>query len=185
MQNNAVTQWFGPQFAQLDPLLQTLHQHGGVLRGEVTITHGKGLAGWIGKRLSRKLGIPVGVPECDFEVTIRHSKDALFWNRRFANGGEMTSVFQPVGTWPDGYWIEKTGFVSIKLTVEVIEGGWYWRILGISIGGMPVPLWLFPRSKAYKRIEQGKYCFYVGFDWPLLDTLLSYSGLLVPQVLDR
>lgn len=43
---------------------------------------------------------------------------------------------------------------------------------------MCIPLWLLPRTTAYKRIENDRYHFYVGFSLPLLGTLLSYSGNL-------
>lgn len=155
-----------------------LHREGGVLRGVIVITQGRGLAGWLGKRLSRKLGIPLDNPECGFEVTIQHSDTALYWNRRFAGGSEMVSVFYPMGVWPDGCWIEHIGFMRMRLTVDVIDGGWYWRMLGISIGGLTIPGWLFPRTRAYKRIEHDKYSFFVGFELPVLGTLLSYSGQL-------
>lgn len=177
-QENAVIRWFGPQFGQLHPLLQELHRHGGLLRGEVRIERGKGIAGWVGGRLLRKLGLPSAVERSPFEVEIRHENDVLHWNRRFGEQARLCSQFHPVGVWPGGYWVENTGAVRLDLTVDVIEGGWYWRCLRVRLGGLLLPLWLFPRTTAYKRIENGKYCFCVKFDLPLLGTVLGYSGVL-------
>jgi hypothetical protein len=39
-------------------------------------------------------------------------------------------------------------------------------------------MWLVPRSRAYKRIEDGRYRFFVGFTLPFLGEVFSYSGLL-------
>jgi len=177
-QENAVTRWFGPQFERLHPLLQELHRHGGRLRGEVVIERGRGIAGWIGRRLLRKLGLPSGIERSPFEVEIRHEGQVLHWNRRFGNGAQLCSQFRPVGAWPEGYWIEHTGAVRLNLTVDVVEGAWHWRCLRVYLGGLRLPLWLFPRTTAYKRIDQGKYCFCVKFDLPLLGTVLGYSGAL-------
>ncbi len=175
---NAVTRWFGAQFELLHPLLQDLHRQGGHLQGTISIEFGKGIAGWIGKRLARKLGIPIDCTDCAFEVEISHTPDFLLWLRRFSNSSTMLSVFQPVGCWPDGYWIEQTGFLQLRLTVDIIEDGWYWRVLSARAGKLVFPKWLLPRSTAYKRIENGKYYFCVEFALPLLGTLVRYGGVL-------
>ena len=175
---NAVTRWFGSHFSELHPLLQTLHRNGGHLKGVVDIELGKGLAGWFGRRLAASLGVPIGAHRRGFEVEIRHDATSLIWTRCFDDGTVMRSIFRPIGTWPGGYWIESTRRVRVKMTVDVIDGGWYWRGVGISIGGVPLPLWLFPRSRAYKRIEGGKYLFCVEFALPLLGTALRYRGEL-------
>lgn len=178
MVENIVTRWFGPHFADLHPLLQDLHRHGGQLRGPVAVTVGKGVAGWMGRRLAAKLGIPVGEAAQHFVVDIRHAEDALHWDRQFANGATMHSRFVPVGSWPDGYWIEHSGALQLRLTVDVVEGGWYWRLLGMRLAGLPLPIWLFPKPQAYKRIEQGRYRFCVAFTLPLVGEILCYQGLL-------
>lgn len=175
---NAVTHWFGPRFGALHPLLQAMHQHGGTLRGEVAVEKGRGLAAWIGARLLLRLGLPPGLARTPFAVRISHADGVLHWDRRFGDEHWVCSRFQPFGTWPDGYWIEHTGPVRLRLTVDVIEGGWYWRCLGVHLHGVPLPLWLFPRTTAYKRIEEGRYRFCVRFDLPLLGRVLEYSGAL-------
>ena len=90
----------------------------------------------------------------------------------------MRSCFTPVGQWPQGCWHEKTGALQMRMAVDVIEGGWYWRPLGMKLHGMPLPVWLFPRAHAYKRIENGQYLFDVDFSVPLLGRILRYHGLL-------
>jgi hypothetical protein len=185
LHETAVTRWFGPQFDQLHPLLQGLHRHGGRMRGLITIESGRGLARWIGRRLAHRLGIPADVAQRGFEVDIRHTGDALYWNRRFDNGDQMCSVFHPVSTWPGGYWIERTGKLHMKLTVDVIDGGWHWRALGFELGGLRFPVWLFPRSHAYKKIKDGKYFFSVAFIMPVLGTVLRYEGLLEPEIVSH
>lgn len=173
-----VSRWFGPAFGELHPLLQQLHRHGGVLSGEIDIQVGRGPAGWIGRRLAKSVGIPVDQPRRGFEVSIRHTGTALEWNRRFDNGAEMRSLFVPVGTRRDGWWVESTGPVEMHLTVDVDRGGWLWRVLRTRVRGIPVPLFVMPRSRAGKRIENGRYLFQVEFALPLLGTVLRYGGAL-------
>lgn len=177
--DTAVSRWFGVRFCELHPLLQQLHRNGGTLSGEVEIRTGSGLAGWIGRRLARSIGIPVDQHRRGFEVSIRHEREAMNWVRRFDNGVVLTSRFAPIGTLPDGYWIEDTGPLSLYLTVDIVDGGWEWRPLRARFAGVPVPLWLLPRSRAGKRIENGRYVFRVEFSLPVVGMVLSYSGTLM------
>ncbi len=180
----AARAWFGGGFSRLHPLLQRLHTEGGVLEGPVDIELGSGLAGWLGRRLAAKMGLPPGSGRCVLRVTIEHRAGQLVWARRFTNPvsgrfRDVVSVFEPQGRHPDGHWRERTGGLNFRLTVDVPEdGGWHWRVLGARIGAVPVPVRLFPQSRAYKRIEDGRYRFHVGFVMPVLGPLLSYSGLL-------
>ena len=114
-------------------------------------------------------------------MTIRHTADALEWNRRFNNGAQMRSLFRPIGQRPQGYWVENTGPIEMHMTVDVDQGGWTWRLLRAYLRGIRVPLFLLPRSHAGKRIENGRYVFHVEFALPVLGTVLSYGGALEAQ----
>jgi Domain of unknown function (DUF4166) len=185
MTTTTVSNWFGEAFSNLHPLLQELHKHGGKLNGRVRIEIPDGLRGVIGKRLAKKLGVPTEGAEHKLEVMISHENGGLQWNRCFDNATYMRSTFTPVGTIKDGYWLEDTGPLAMRLTVDTRDGGWHWRCLSMRFLGVPLPLWLFPNSKAYKLIEDNKYRFYVGFSLPLLGNVLSYSGVLASSINDE
>ncbi|MEO8673286.1 MAG: DUF4166 domain-containing protein [Tahibacter sp.] len=171
-----VAEWFGAHFSALHPRLQELHRVGGQLRGTVRIDIGKGIAGWIGRRLARRLGIPQNTRDCGFTVTISHHDGELHWSREFAGGSRMHSVFRPIGHWPDGYWIERSGPFELRLGVDVIDGGWYWRLRAARLAGLPLPLAFLPTTRAHKRIRNDRYCFLVELSLPLLGMILSYAG---------
>ncbi len=185
MKSDLVKNWFGPQFALLHPLLQQLHEQGGRLRGPVTVRVGRGFTGWLGRRLAHKMGVPLGLGACQLQVDISHHGQQLRWARQFiaADGRAqiMVSHFDAVGQWPMGHWFEQTGALRFKLTVDVREGTWHWRVLGVTLHGIPVPALLLPRSHASKRIENDAYRFEVVFAAPLLGELLRYQGLLALQ----
>lgn len=176
-----VSDWFGAAFERLHPLLQALHRNGGLLRGPVDVRFGRGLAGVIGRRLARKLGIPQNDRPHVFEVRIGHEDGLLHWDRRFDDGQRFLSTFRPVGHWPDGLWIEDSAGIALRLQVEVIDGGWHWRCIGAQLGRIRLPRGLLPRSEAFKRIEDGRYRFSVSFALPLLGRMLSYGGTLQPS----
>jgi hypothetical protein len=184
MSNMLVEQWFGEKFADLHPLLRNLHLRGGTLSGNVDIQMGYGPGKWLGITIARKFSIPVGSGSHLFKVKIFHAADGLHWHRCFDGQSEMQSLFVPVGTSADGWWIESNGPIRLALTVDIIDGGWYWRCLKIWVHGVRMPLWLLPKTTAFKRVEAGRYRFYVGFSLPLLGTVLSYGGLLKATVGD-
>lgn len=180
MAKNIVQAWLGDNFYQLAPELQQIHTKGGVLVGEIDVILGTGISKFIGQRLAKKLNIP-GVGKMQLKVDICHDEQALYWRRVFNGTHQVESIFQPQGTQQHGYWLETTGPLTMKLTVDVVDSAWHWRCLGFKFLGVPLPVWLFPQSKAYKRIENGQYRFFVGFHAPLFGHLLSYSGLLQVQ----
>jgi len=182
MLNNYARKWFEDSFDELSPLLQKLHVHGGQLTGPVFINIPTGATGFIGQKIAKKLGIPINKGSHSLQVEIKHSNDGLHWNRCFDGINKMESVFKPIGKKSNGYWIETTGTTRLKLTVDIKDGGWYWRVLEAKVRGIKIPLWLFPKTNAYKIIEDDSYRFYVGFSVPLLGEVLSYSGLLQAEL---
>lgn len=178
---NSVVKWFGESFSKLDPLLQDLHRNGGRLSGVVDIEFGRGLAGFIGRRLAVKLGLPTEQGAHRFEVVIAHKNGVLIWSRTFNAQTTMISYFVPQGVYPDGFWSETTGALALRLGVDIRDGGWYWVQRQVRFLGMPLPIKLFPESHAYKRINNGLYEFSVSFKFPILGKLVSYSGMLSPQ----
>ncbi|WP_181389622.1 DUF4166 domain-containing protein [Leucothrix pacifica] len=178
--SDLVKKWFGDQFTKLHPLLQKLHTDGGTLTGDVDIHYGKGLAGVIGRRLAKKMKLPEAGTH-QLAVTISHDSAGLHWGRCFNQYSYIESLFEPVGVITHGYWIEATGPLTMKLTVDVKDGGWYWRCLSIRFMGLPVPRWLVPKTTAYKVIEDDQYRFHVEFSLPMLGSLVRYQGLLSAQ----
>ena len=172
-----VERWFSQEFTALAKPLQNLHRNGGMLQGDVTVCVGRGAAKLVAQRLAKRLNIPPAGRH-HLKVTISHHGDGLHWDRQFDGSHAMCSTFEPIGTIDSGYWLERTGPVTLTLTVDIIDGGWHWRCLKMSLFGVPVPNFLMPKSTAYKTIENDRYRFFVGFTWLGFGTLLSYSGLL-------
>src|SRR5262249_28629277 len=154
---------------------------GGAMSGRVEIAYGKGLAGWWGRRIATKLGLPQRSGGLSLAVRIRSTPDALHWSRTFDGGKEVVSVFTPMGAWPDGYWIERVGSIQLMLRIDTSEGGWRWVPVRTSLWGVPLPHHLVPQLNASKRAVDGQYYFSVAVSHPLLGALFSYSGVLAPD----
>jgi hypothetical protein len=177
-----VETWFGDAFTQLHPLLQELHRSGGSLYGTVEVHLGTGLAGWVGRRLARKLGVPPHDGTASMRVDIYSSEAGLHWNRTFNETSRFISTFTPTGRYPSGHWWESSGLLRLKLSVSIDNGGWVWQPTGGRLGRIPFPVWLLPRTVASKRIDHGHYQFKVEIGLPLLGPVLSYGGNLRPDL---
>jgi hypothetical protein len=176
-----VSEWFGSSFARLHPLLRQLHsQPSACVEGTVVMRFGTGLAGVLGRRLARRLGMPDVAGPQHLIVDVGHDATRMRWQRRFGDGHALLSVFAPVGHFPDGHWIEDTGRIALTLQVDLVGDGWDWRLVGARMRGKALPLWLLPRFSAYKRVVDGRYSFHVGFALPGLGELMAYEGLLDP-----
>jgi hypothetical protein len=139
---------------------------------------GTGLAGVLGRRMARRRGMPDVAGPQPLVVDVGHDANRMRWQRRFGDGHALLSVFEPVGHFPDGHWIEDTGRIALALQVDLHGDGWDWRLVGARMRGRPLPLWLLPRFSAYKRVVDGRYRFHVGFALPGLGELMAYEGLL-------
>ena len=175
---NAVEAWFGDHFGELHPQLQTLHRHGGTLSGNIDLCFGRGIAGLLGRRLARRVGIPTIAGVHALQVQIYSVHDELHWNRCFNASTMFRSTFIPVGTFPSGHWIEQSSSVQLLLTVRVVNGGWHWQPVGAKLGALSLPAACLPRGIACKEIAGGLYHFRVSMALPLLGKLLEYGGNL-------
>ena len=160
-------------------MLQRLHREGGVLQGPVQVDVGSGLAGALGRRLARKLGVPTAPGEHRLAVTIRSVDGVLHWDRRFDDGPVFASRFVPRGHHPDGCWEESTGAVRLVLRVAVEQGGWRWVHVASRLGALRLPAALQPRTEARKWVTpEGRYGFEVRVSLPPVGFLLGYRGTL-------
>ncbi|WP_444920009.1 DUF4166 domain-containing protein [Microbulbifer sp. CnH-101-G] len=147
------------------------------------IRFGSGVAGWIGRRMARKLGGPAKAGKVPFSVEIHHSTKTLIWSRTFANSHTFTSEFHPVKTYQQGgYWVESTGPIKIQLGVSTEGGNWQWLQRSVSIFRLPIPTIFRPKVSAGKAIVNELYQFEVKISLPVLGFLFGYSGTLKEDV---
>ncbi len=181
---NVAEIWLGNAFEQLHPLLQEVHRRPATLAGDVDVVFGGGLAGALGRRLARRLGVPATPERHRLDVRIHSRSDGLHWERGFDGRSRFVSVFRPVGRHPDGHWVERSGGLTLILGVDVVDGAWHWVHRSTRLFGVPIPKALMPATRASKGIAAGRYRFAVEVRAPLLGRLFSYAGDLAPSAAD-
>lgn len=178
---NIAEEWLGNQFRELHPLLQDLHRNPSILTGQVEVSFGRGIAGVLGRRIASRLGVPITSGEHTLEVSIYSDGGVLHWVRSFNGQSRFHSEFKPVGRYPSGYWVERSGPLALLLDVRVIAGGWHWVHRSTKLFGIPLPRAFLPTTVASKSIDQGLYRFSVEVKAPVLGKLFGYSGTLAPN----
>ena len=72
----------------------------------------------------------------------------------------------------------RLGALSLRLKVELAQGGWRWLHVGTRLWGVPPPSWLAPRVLADKRMVGQDYHFGVAIHLPVFGLVLAYAGTL-------
>jgi hypothetical protein len=100
------------------------------------------------------------------------------WRRQFNDGKVFISRFEPIGNYPDGHWIERSGTLQLQLGVRIHEGAWHWEQQQLCWRGWILPARCMPRTTASKSVSDGHYIFSVAIAFPWFGTVLAYRGVL-------
>jgi hypothetical protein len=138
-----------------------------------------------GRLLSRLIGSIVGLPPAGEDVPVkvkfRLDEGREHWLRDFA--GKTFASTQEEGQGRNARLLcERFGPINFAMAL-VIEGEKLRLVLRRwSILGIPLPLWLAPRSNTYEHMEEGRFRFHVEISHPLTGLIVRYRGWLVPQI---
>jgi Domain of unknown function (DUF4166)/Saccharopine dehydrogenase NADP binding domain len=147
-----------------------------VAEGRATVRRGR-------SPLARLVGALIGFPAANEDVPVQVKFEAAggeeIWTRRF--GRETFSSRQFAGRGRSERLLCE-GFGPLVFAMAlVVEGDRLQLVLRHwSIFGMPLPLWLAPRSHAYESSEDGRFHFHVEISHPLTGLIVKYSGWLAP-----
>lgn len=169
----------GDAFDQLPEPIRRMHDIGQGLEAEgmADIERGRGL-------LSRLVAFVLRLPPEGRSVplTVRFEMESAgeIWRRNFA--GKVFSSTQRAGAGrADRLLRESFGPIAIDMALltgndrlTLVPRRW-------SLFGIPMPLALGPRAKAYESVKDDRFNLNVGIALPLAGPLIGYRGWLVPK----
>jgi hypothetical protein len=166
----------GEAWHELPPRVRELHSVTCV-EGVASIERGR-------NPLARIAGAVLGFPPsgADVAVTVRFDSDERgeTWTRTFAGHAFSSRQYEGRGR-SQRLLCERFGALEFAMTL-VIEGD---RVRLVtrrwSAFGVPLPLWLAPRSEAYESEQDGAFHFFVEISHPLVGLIVRYRGRLTPQ----
>jgi hypothetical protein len=169
----------GPAWHGLPAEIRDMHDVHDVAtaQGRASVERGHGV-------LARLLGSIIGFPRAaaDTPVSVRfdaaHGRE--IWTRRFGGESFFSSQFAGRGR-SESLLCERFGLLTFAMAL-VWDGARLSLILRRwSVFGIPLPMWLCPRSAAYEMAERGRFNFHVEIGHPLTGLIVRYCGWLVPD----
>jgi Domain of unknown function (DUF4166)/Saccharopine dehydrogenase NADP binding domain len=125
------------------------------------------------------IGFPATNPDVPVRVQFDASNGCETWTRRF--GRDSFRSWQFAGRdRSDGLLCERFGPLTFAMALVATGGCLSLVLRRWSAFGLPLPMWLCPRSASYESAEQGRFNFHVKISHPLTGLIIRYDGWLVP-----
>jgi hypothetical protein len=171
----------GASLSAAPAAVRATHRAGPVtrLRGDASV---EGAATPVARLIARLFGLPPSSRSVSVRVTKRLLGGGIEeWERDFA-GQRMTSRLRALGP---GRVRESFGPFHFDLALTADAEGVTLRAVAWRLGPLAMPSWLAPRSIATEKQDaNGRFCFDVPIELPLIGRLTHYSGHLVIEELD-
>jgi len=106
-------------------------------------------------------------------VTIRRNAGGETWTREFA-GHPMVSSLRARG----GLLEERLGPTTFRFALAADRERITWKVVGVRVLGVPVPVSLFSRVRASESVSDERYRFDVEAHLPVVGLLVRYQGTL-------
>ena len=130
-------------------------------------------AGWLARALAAAAALPRAGRDIPLRVLIRREAGCEEWTREFA-GRTMRSSLRARGNLLE----EALGPVRLRFALRASDGAIEWRVTAARVLGIPLPASWFSGVAARECAVDGRYCFDVRAEMPLVGLLVHYRGLL-------
>lgn len=147
-----------------------------VAAGRCAVQRGSGmLANWI----ATVFRFPKSADDLPVSVRFTPENASEQWTRKF---GEqvMSSSLLPGHGRSDRLLVERFGPFDFAQALIIEDARLRYALRRWSAFGIPLPLWLAPRSNSYESVQDGRFWFHVELSHPLIGLLVAYQGWLVP-----
>ncbi len=148
-----------------------------IAEGRADIDRGKGmparLVAWI-------MGFPKAGREIPVSVQFIAADGVETWTRDF--GGQRFSSRQFAGKGRSEFLLcERFGPLCFAMALVADEERLRLVLRRWDFLGVPLPMWLCPRSDSYETVEDGRFRFHVEITLVWVGLVIRYRGWLVPR----
>lgn len=145
--------------------------------GRASVERGRGV---LARLAASVIGFPKAVADTPVGVRLDALDDTETWTRTFGNETFSSRQFFGRGR-SEGLLCEHFGPLTFGMAL-VPEGARLSLVLRRwSVFGVPLPMWLCPRSNSHEAVEGGRFCFHVEIGHPFTGLIVRYQGWLVPS----
>lgn len=164
-------------WCELPAEVRAMHDGATAAEGRAVVERGKSPLSRLAAVL---LGFPAAGEDVPLQVAFSASPDGETWTRTFAGRSFSSRQFTGRGR-SERLLCERFRPLTFAMAL-VAEGGRMRLVLRRwSAFGVPMPMWLCPRSGSYEAAENGCFRFHVEISHPLTGLIVRYKGWLAPR----
>lgn len=166
----------GDAWQRLPEEIRAMHDRTKMAEGRANVERGSNILG----RLTASL---VGFPRANTDIPVRVrfdvDRNGETWTRTFGKHSFSSRQFAGRGR-SHRLLCERFGPLSFAMALVAEEGRLSLVLRHWSLLGLPLPMWLCPRSTSHETVEGGSFRFHVEVSHPLTGLIVRYRGWLEP-----
>ncbi|WP_296743031.1 SDR family oxidoreductase [Mesorhizobium sp.] len=166
----------GDAWESLPAEIRNMHEGAPTAEGRASVERGNGvlsrLAAWL-------VGFPTAATDIAVKVRFDSDDQGETWTRSFGTRSFSSRQFAGRGR-SDRLLCERFGPLDFVMALVVRGDRLSLDLRRWSFLGLPLPMWLCPRSTSYESVEDGRFRFHVDISHPLTGPIVRYRGWLVP-----
>ncbi|MEZ5972694.1 MAG: DUF4166 domain-containing protein [Hyphomonadaceae bacterium] len=167
----------GSAWNELPPAIRDMHNGSPAAEGRARVDRGASPLAWLAGAV---MSFPPAAVDAPVRVTFVQTPTGEVWRRTFGRHSFQSHQYDGRGK-AERLLIERFGVLAFAMAVVVED-----RCVRLvprrwSAFGIPLPMWLAPRSNAYEIEQNGVFRFFVEISHPLTGLIVRYSGWLKPQ----
>jgi hypothetical protein len=168
----------GSDYARLPQPLQDLHELIGsaAAEGRARVERGRNPLAWL---IGFVVGFPAAAHDVPIRVEFRLQNGVETWRRIFDGKAFDSTQEQGQGAF-EGVVVERFGPIAFGLQMVVEEARMRLVLRRWTMAGVPLPLWLGPRPRAFEDARDDRFNFHVEIGHPLVGMIVRYRGWLGP-----
>jgi saccharopine dehydrogenase-like NADP-dependent oxidoreductase len=147
-----------------------------VAGGRGSVERGSGLLARLAAAL---IGFPKAASDIDVSVRFDVAEGRETWTRSFGQHSFHSEQFVGTGR-SERLLCERFGALTFAMALVVEQGRLHLVLRRWSAFGIPLPMFLCPRSTAFETAEDGRFRFHVEIGHPLTGLIVRYRGWLAP-----
>lgn len=166
----------GDAWHRLPPAIRAMHDltETRTVSGRARVERGGGLPARLAAAL---MGFPKAVEDTPVSVRFDLRNGVETWTRTFGQESFSSTQFAGKGR-SRRLLCERFGPLTFAMALELRDGRLRLVLRRWSAFGVPLPMCLCPRSKAYETEAEGRFRFHVEISHPLTGLIVRYTGWL-------
>jgi hypothetical protein len=167
----------GSAWKTLPSEIQAMHAPTvGTALGRAVVERGTNpIARWV----AALIGFPEPADDTIVAVRFDVSPSGETWTRTFGARSFSSRQFEGRGK-SEGLLCESFGPLTFAMALVPRDGRLMLVLRRWTAFGIPLPMWLCPRSNSYESVEDGRFRFHVEISHPFVGLIVRYRGWLAP-----